>query len=64
MNSSEVEFRQVSTLQFDRQNPRLVEFGLNDKSTETEVIRILWDAMDVAELVSTSRPTASFATSR
>lgn len=51
MNSSEVELRQVSTLQFDKQNPRLVEFGSDDKSTEAGVIKLLWDAMDVEELV-------------
>ena len=51
MNSSEVELRQVSTLQFDKQNPRLVEFGSDDKSTAAGVIKLLWDAMDVEELV-------------
>ena len=41
----------VSELTFDRKNPRLVEFGLTDRTPEDEVIRILWEAMDVRELV-------------
>ena len=51
MNSSDIEFREVSTLNFDVMNPRLVEFDLTDKSTEAEVVQCLWDAMDVRELV-------------
>lgn len=41
----------VSELTFDRENPRLVEFGLTNQSLEKEVRRILWEAMDVRELV-------------
>ena len=41
----------VSDLTFDFKNPRLPEFGLTDNSTEEEVVRVLWDAMDVRELV-------------
>ena len=41
----------VSELVFDLKNPRLPEFDLTSNSTEAEVIRILWDAMDVNELV-------------
>ena len=37
-------------LNFDPQNPRLVEFGLNTDSTEEEIIKILWDAMDAREV--------------
>ena len=50
MNGSEITPIPVSELSFDAENPRLVEFGLTVESTETEVIRILWDAMDVEEL--------------
>ncbi len=50
MNGSEIKAMPVSELSFDVKNPRLVEFGLTFASTETEVLRILWDAMDVAEL--------------
>lgn len=50
MNGSEIVPMPVSELSFDVENPRLVEFGLTVASTEMDVLRILWDAMDVAEL--------------
>ena len=40
---------QVSDLAFDLKNPRLAEFDLPDD--ESELIRILWETMDVQELV-------------
>ena len=42
---------EVSSLTFDRKNPRLVDYGLKDNSTEAEIIEVLWNAMDVRELV-------------
>jgi hypothetical protein len=41
----------VSELHFDRENPRLVEYGINPNTPEKEILRILWEAMDVMELV-------------
>ncbi|MDD4117085.1 MAG: ParB N-terminal domain-containing protein [Kiritimatiellae bacterium] len=41
----------ISDLTFDLKNPRLPEFGLTDRSTEADVIKVLWEAMDVQELV-------------
>ena len=41
----------VTELIFDLQNPRLVEYGLSAKSSEVDVIEILWEEMDVRELV-------------
>ena len=38
-------------LRFDRQSPRLIELGINDQYTEDEIIKILWETMDVEELV-------------
>ena len=38
-------------LQFDRENPRLAEYGISKKSTNEDIIKILWEAMDVRELV-------------
>lgn len=38
-------------LQFDRNNPRLAEYGISVNVTDEEVIVTLWDAMDVMELV-------------
>lgn len=51
MNTTEIKPIEVSDLAFDLQNPRLPEFGLTEKSTEAEVIQVLWEAMDVNELV-------------
>ena len=41
----------VSELRFDRHNPRLAEYGISERTKEEEIISILWDAMDVQELV-------------
>ncbi len=41
----------VSDLHFDRENPRLVEFGIDARTPEKEILIILWEAMDVMELV-------------
>src|SRR5437773_3003160 len=41
----------VEELHFDRENPRLAEFGVNDRASDEEILVILWDAMDVRELV-------------
>ena len=42
---------EVSELVFDRRNPRLFEYGLDANSSDDKVIEILWDEMDVQELV-------------
>ena len=47
MDSSVIEMMPVSDLAFDLQNPRLVEFDVN----QTDVMQTLWDVMDVRELV-------------
>ncbi len=41
----------VSDLVFDLKNPRLFEYDLSTNSTEAEIIKVLWDVMDVRELV-------------
>ena len=41
----------ISDLAFDLKNPRLSEYDLSKGSTESDVIKLLWDAMDVRELV-------------
>ena len=51
MNTAEISPMKVSDLTFDLKNPRLPEFDLTDKATETEVIKVLWEAMDVREVV-------------
>ena len=49
MNAERITRFPVSDLAFDVKNPRLAEFDLDDD--ESELIRILWEAMDVQELV-------------
>ena len=41
----------VSNLHFDHENPRLVEYGIQAKTPENDILTILWEAMDVEELV-------------
>jgi hypothetical protein len=41
----------VNELHFDHDNPRLAEYGITKTTPEDEVLKILWDAMDVRELV-------------
>lgn len=38
-------------LQFDRKNPRMAEFGISPRDKDNDIISILWEAMDVRELV-------------
>ncbi len=51
----------VSELHFDRDNPRLVEFGIKPNTSENEILQILWDAMDVMELVMSIASSGYFA---
>jgi hypothetical protein len=51
MTSINPELFKVADLHFDRLNPRLAEFGIDEKTNEEEILKILWDAMDVRELV-------------
>jgi len=41
----------VKDLHFDRSNPRLAEYGVTPQASDDEVMGILWEAMDVRELV-------------
>lgn len=41
----------IDELHFDRENPRLYEYGISPQTSETEIMQILWDTMDVRELV-------------
>lgn len=41
----------VNKLAFDRENPRLAEFSQSAIQDEREIIRVLWENMDVEELV-------------
>lgn len=41
----------VTSLHFDRSNPRLAEYGISTETTDDDILVILWEAMDVMELV-------------
>jgi len=41
----------ISELVLDRENPRLSEFGIDEKSTQKDILEILWDEMAVDELM-------------
>lgn len=41
----------VKKLKFDHENPRLSEFGITKKSSEDDILQILWDEMAVNELM-------------
>ena len=49
MNAEEIKLLSVSDLTFDRKNPRLAEFDVVDN--EADIVKVLWDTMDVQELV-------------
>ena len=64
MKTEKVVRMKVLDLTFDLKNPRLPEFDLTSNSTETDVIRVLWDAMDVKELACPSPRAGSSSMSR
>ena len=51
MDTEEIKMMKVSELAFDLKNPRLVEFDLTENTKEEDVILILWEAMDVREVM-------------
>lgn len=51
METESIEMMKVSDLSFDLDNPRLVEFDQSEIKTEDDVIRVLWEAMDVREVM-------------
>ena len=51
----------VSDLAFDIRNPRLSEYDLGPKSSEADIITVLWDVMDVRELVLSIEASGYFA---
>lgn len=48
---SDTKYIPVADLHFDRSNPRLAEYGIEPTTQDSEILQILWDAMDVRELV-------------
>lgn len=51
----------IDKLNFDRQNPRLSEYGITPGTTDGEIMQTLWDTMDVRELVQSISASGFFA---
>lgn len=51
MALSEIKFVNINELRLDDRNPRLAEFSSTAIANEGEIIQILWENMDVQELV-------------
>lgn len=51
MDKANVQLIPTDQLTFDRKNPRLIEFSISSKTPESEIVSILWDAMDALEIV-------------
>ena len=51
MTEGNIEYIKTDTLNFDHMNPRLAEYGIGDGLDDSEILDILWDAMDIMELV-------------
>ncbi len=41
----------TDNLHFDSRNPRLAEYGIAETSSDEDIISLLWDTMDIEELV-------------
>jgi len=48
---SPVEPIEVKKLHFDYNNPRLAEYGIDEETGDSEILKVLWETMDVRELV-------------
>ncbi len=48
---SAIEYLGANQLFFDYSNPRMIEYGFNDTTTEAEIINIFWSEMAIEELV-------------
>lgn len=50
VTKAEITLIPVSELEFDRRNPRLVGYGIQAKTPDNELIRLLWNEMAVDEV--------------
>src|SRR6266853_2356705 len=50
----------VADLHFDHLNPRLAEYGITSGTSDEDLLKILWEAMDVRELVQSISATGYF----
>ena len=38
-------------LKFDTENPRLIEFGIKKQTSQEDIFKVLWESMDIKELI-------------
>ena len=50
-NDEDTQWLSTDSLRFDRKNPRLAEYGVAETSDDEDIISLLWDTMDIRELV-------------
>ena len=50
-NNQDTDQFRVDELFFDHHNPRLAEYGIDDQTPDADILSLLWEAMDVRELV-------------
>lgn len=49
--NEEIKLLPTDSLHFDGRNPRLAEYGIAESSSDEDIISLLWDTMDIGELV-------------
>lgn len=60
MSDPQITTLKTSDLHFDRENPRLAEYGITSTTPEDEILKTLWEAMDVRELVQSIHASGFF----
>jgi hypothetical protein len=60
MKSYEVQHISPKDLFFDPRNPRIAEFKLGEKASDKEIVKILWEAMGIEELVLSIKSSGFF----
>jgi ParB-like nuclease domain len=61
MPTLEISTRKTADLHFDRENPRLAEYGITSRTNENQILTTLWQVMDVRELVQSIAASGFFA---
>ena len=51
VKAGQVNLVKADDLIFDRKNPRLAGYEITETTTDADIIKLLWDEMDVRELV-------------
>ncbi len=51
MDNSTIKWINTEDLSFDFKNPRMVEFDLSGRNSEEDMIKLLWETMDVREVL-------------